>query len=152
MRTALLAGMARGSVSRRSGGWCFRLDAGVRAATGRRHQVSRQAFATKRDAVAALNTALTELNATTSEAVRAGGGTLSEYLADWLEGQGSAFTVCATPTRHSPYDSEPTRCCSANASDTHQSPSLSIATHTSSQASTDTPQTSSPNTSSPSPG
>ena len=75
MRTALLAGMARGSVSRRSGGWCFRLDAGVRAATGRRHQVSRQAFATKRDAVAALNTALTELNATTSEAVRADGGT-----------------------------------------------------------------------------
>ena len=29
-----------------------------------RHQISRQGFATKRDAVAALNTALTELNAT----------------------------------------------------------------------------------------
>ena len=44
MRTAILASMARGSVSRRSGGWCFRLDAGVDAATGHRHQISRQGF------------------------------------------------------------------------------------------------------------
>jgi hypothetical protein len=87
MRTTILASTARGSVSRRSGGWCFRLDAGIAAVTGRRHQISRQGFATKRDAVAALNTALTELNATTPEDASAAGATLSEYLSEWLEAQ-----------------------------------------------------------------
>src|SRR5450432_461667 len=64
MRTVILASVARGSVFRRSGGWCFRLDAGVHAASGHRRQISRQGFATKRDAVVALNNALSELNAT----------------------------------------------------------------------------------------
>jgi integrase len=87
MRTAILTSMARGSVSRRSGGWCFRLDAGVDAVTGHRHQISRQGFATKREAVAALNNALSELNATRSEAGAAGGVLVRDYLAEWLEGQ-----------------------------------------------------------------
>ena len=38
-RTTILASMARGSVSRRSGGWCFRLDAGVGAVTGCRRPI-----------------------------------------------------------------------------------------------------------------
>jgi integrase len=84
MRTAILASMARGSVSRRSGGWCFRLDAGVDPATGHRRQISRQGFATKREAVAALNDTLTELNATSPDGNAAGGMALRDYLADWL--------------------------------------------------------------------
>jgi integrase len=87
MRTSILTTMARGSVSRRSGGWCFRLDAGVDPVTGRRHQASRQGFATKRDAVAALNIALTDVNATTPEPAGTDRGTLRDYLAEWLERQ-----------------------------------------------------------------
>jgi hypothetical protein len=34
--------MARGSVTRRSDGWCIRLDVGVDPETGKRRQVSRQ--------------------------------------------------------------------------------------------------------------
>ena len=83
----MLISMARGSVSRRSGGWCFRLDAGVQPATGRRRQISRQGFATKRDAVAALNEALTDVNATASEATAAGDLKVGDYLAEWLDGQ-----------------------------------------------------------------
>ena len=74
-------------MSRRSGGWCFRLDAGVDAATGHRHQISRQGFATKRDAVAALNNALGELNATARPAVAVDDVTLRNYLSEWLERQ-----------------------------------------------------------------
>lgn len=74
-------------MSRRSGGWCFRLDAGVAAATGRRHQISRQGFATKREAVAALNVALADVYTTRPEAAVAGGAKLSRYLSEWLEGQ-----------------------------------------------------------------
>ena len=87
MRTTIVASMARGSVSRRSGGWCFRLDAGVDAVTGHRHQISRQGFSTKREAVAALSTALDGVNSTRPEAVVAGGVALRDYLAEWLEGQ-----------------------------------------------------------------
>ena len=86
MRTTILTSMAQGSVSRRSGGWCYRLDAGLQPATGRRHQISRQGFTTKRDAVAALNEALTDVNAT-SEATAAGGLNVRDYLSEWLDGQ-----------------------------------------------------------------
>ena len=79
--------MARGSVSRRSGGWCFRLDAGVGTATGRRRQISRQGFTTKRAAVAALNVALREMSASASGAGATDGITLRDYLAEWLERQ-----------------------------------------------------------------
>ena len=79
--------MARGSVSRRSGGWCFRVDAGLDSDTGHRRQISRQGFATKRDAVAALNNALSELNATEPATLATAGVTLSDYLSDWIERQ-----------------------------------------------------------------
>jgi integrase len=87
MRTSILTTMARGSVSRRSGGWCFRLDAGLDSVTGRRRQISRQGFTTKRDAVRALNNALSEWNATEPAALATGGATLSDYLSDWIERQ-----------------------------------------------------------------
>ena len=88
MRTTILVVMARGSVSRRSGGWCFRLDAAIDAETGRRRQISRQGFATKREAVAALNNALTELDATAPAVLAAGScATLRNYLSEWLDGQ-----------------------------------------------------------------
>jgi hypothetical protein len=58
---------------------------------------------------------------------------------DWFD----RMNICATPTRHSPYDSEPIPCCSPNGSATPQSPSRSIATRTSYPASTDAPPTSS---------
>ena len=82
-----MAGMARGSVSRRSGGWCFRVDVGVDAATGHRHQISRQGFATKRDAVAALNVVLADLDVPTLQGNPEGSVKLRDYLADWLERQ-----------------------------------------------------------------
>ena len=85
-------------MSRRSGGWCFRLDAGVDASTGDRRQISRQGFATKRAAVAALNVALTDVNATTPEAAAAGGARLGDYLAEWLDRQGPYLR---TSTLHS---------------------------------------------------
>ena len=72
---------------RRSGGWCFRLDAGVEVSSGRRRQISRQGFATKREAVAALNVALINVNATHPVTGVVAGVTLGEYLAEWLEGQ-----------------------------------------------------------------
>jgi integrase len=87
MRTSIVAGMARGSVSRRSGGWCFRVDVVVDAATGHRHQISRQGFATKRDAVAALNVVLADLDVPTLQGNPEGSVKLRDYLADWLERQ-----------------------------------------------------------------
>ena len=87
MRTSIVRGMARGSVSRRSGGWCFRLDAGVDASTGHRHQISRQGFATKRDAVAALNVALAVVDVLALKGNPEGSVNLRDYLADWLERQ-----------------------------------------------------------------
>ena len=74
-------------MSRRSGGWCFRLDAGPEAVTGRRRQISRQGFATKREAVAALNTALADMSVTTSKVNAVGGVALRDYLTEWIEGQ-----------------------------------------------------------------
>ena len=84
MRTTILESIARGSVSRRSGGWCFRLDAGVDPVTGHRRQISRQGFATKREAVAALTNVLTDVRATTPVRDHDGGTGLGDYLAEWL--------------------------------------------------------------------
>ncbi len=43
--------MARGSVFRENGGWAFRVDAGFHAETGKRRQLLRQGFGTKRAGV-----------------------------------------------------------------------------------------------------
>ena len=46
--------LARGSVSRKNGGWAFRVDAGFHAESGKRRQLLRQGFGTKRAAEEAL--------------------------------------------------------------------------------------------------
>ena len=70
-----------------AGAWSFRVDAGLDSVTGHRRQISRQGFTTKRDAVAALNNALSELNATEPATLATAGVTLSDYLSDWIERQ-----------------------------------------------------------------
>jgi hypothetical protein len=47
-------------VTRRSGGWCIRLDVDVDPETGKRRQVSRQGFRTEREAQAVSNDLLVE--------------------------------------------------------------------------------------------
>ena len=42
--------LARGSVFRQNGGWAFRVDAGFHAESGKRRQLLRQGFGTKRAA------------------------------------------------------------------------------------------------------
>ena len=46
--------MARGSIFKKNGRWAFRVDAGVDASTGKRLQMLRQGFKTKREAETAL--------------------------------------------------------------------------------------------------
>jgi hypothetical protein len=72
--------MALGSVTRRSGGWCIRLDVGVDPETGKRRQVSRQGFHTKREAQAVLNDLLLEHQLVREPDVSMFGPTVGEYL------------------------------------------------------------------------
>ena len=76
--------MARGSVTRRSDGWCIRLDVGVDPETGKRRQVSRQGFRTKREAQAVLNDLLLERELVRRPEVSVFGPTVGEYLGEWL--------------------------------------------------------------------
>jgi integrase len=76
--------MARGSVTRRSDGWCIRLDVGADPVTGKRRQVSRQGFRTKREAQAALSELLLEREAVRRPDVSVFGPTAGEYLEEWL--------------------------------------------------------------------
>ncbi len=76
--------MARGSVTRRSDGWCIRLDVGVDPETGKRRQISRQGFRTKREAQAVLNDLLLERELVRRPDVSVFGPTVGEYLAEWL--------------------------------------------------------------------
>jgi integrase len=76
--------MARGSVTRRSDGWCIRLDVGVDPETGKRRQVSRQGFRTKREAQAVLNDLLLEREFVRRPDVSVFGPTVGEYLEEWL--------------------------------------------------------------------
>jgi hypothetical protein len=46
--------MARGSIFKKNDRWAFRVDAGVDASTGKRRQMLRQGFKTKREAETAL--------------------------------------------------------------------------------------------------
>ncbi|MEX2625923.1 MAG: site-specific integrase [Ilumatobacteraceae bacterium] len=74
--------MARGSVFRKDNGWAFRVDAGVNPESGRRRQMLRQGFTTKKDAEAAL----AELSAASQRGAAVARTTtrVSDYLADWL--------------------------------------------------------------------
>ncbi len=79
--------MARGSVFRRSGAWAFRVDAGFHPGTGKRRQVLRQGFATKKAAEAALAEVVhaAQSNTVVAKSTISVGG----YLEGWLAGQRS---------------------------------------------------------------
>ncbi len=77
--------MARGSVSKRNGLWCFRIDVGLDPATGKRRQISRQGFTTKRAADAALNEAMSSL--ATGSMVKRSSETVASFLDSWLVSQ-----------------------------------------------------------------
>lgn len=63
-------------------GLVFPSRRGVDASTGHRHQISRQGFATKRDAVAALNVALADVDVLALKGNPEGSVNLRDYLAD----------------------------------------------------------------------
>jgi integrase len=71
-------------VRRRSDGWCIRLDVGVDLKTGKRRQVSRQGFRTKREAQAVLNDLLLQRELVRQPDVSVFGPTVGEYLEEWL--------------------------------------------------------------------
>ena len=75
--------MAGGSVYKRSNGWAFRVDAGFHPKTGKRRQVLRQGFATKK----AAQEALAEMVAasTSGTVVTRSMMNVQDYLASWLE-------------------------------------------------------------------
>ncbi len=75
--------MARGSIRKHDGGWGFRIDLGPDPATGKRRQVSKQGFITKRDAEAALR----ELSQSVDKGTLAKRSmrTLGDYLDEWHE-------------------------------------------------------------------
>jgi integrase len=79
--------MARGSVYKRSGGWAYRVDAGQDPGTGRRNQMSKQGFRTKREAELAMSEAMQSI--ATNSVVSKSSMRLGEYLDGWLPGQAS---------------------------------------------------------------
>jgi hypothetical protein len=82
MRTTVAFPRGAGSVTRRNDGWCIRLDVGVDPATGKRRQVSRQGYRTKRGAKAVLDDLLLERGLVRRPEVSVFGPTVSEYLED----------------------------------------------------------------------
>jgi hypothetical protein len=79
---AYRSGVARGSVFRKDGTWAFRVDAGFHADSGKRRQVLRQGFATKRAAEAALADMVGD--ATRGMAVSSSTMKLGAYLDEWF--------------------------------------------------------------------
>ncbi len=77
--------MARGSVFKRNNSYGFRAELGPDPATGRRRQVSKQGYRTKKQAEEALNEAISAH--TQGNTVSTSRLTLGAYLDDWLEGQ-----------------------------------------------------------------
>jgi integrase len=75
--------MARGRVYRKDNRWAFRVDAGVHPDTGKRRQLGRQGFDTKRAAEAALAEAIGEVSR--GMAVSRSSVTVGEYLREWIE-------------------------------------------------------------------
>ena len=75
--------MARGRVYRKDNRWAFRVDAGVHPDTGKRRQLGRQGFDTKRAAEAALTEAISEVSR--GMAVSRSSITVGEYLQEWIE-------------------------------------------------------------------
>lgn len=77
--------MARGSVFKRHGGWGFKVEAGLDPETGKRRQIKRQGFRTKREA----ETALSEVQKTVFDGTVVANSNirLDDFLDDWLVGQ-----------------------------------------------------------------
>lgn len=89
--------MARGSVLRRSGRWAYRVDTGFHPETGKRRQMLKQGFATKKEAEAALAEALRDR--ATGTAVARSTIRVEEFLTEWLETARSKLR----PTTHHNY-------------------------------------------------
>ena len=79
--------MARGRIFKRQGGYAFRVDLGPDPATGKRRQIQRQGFRTKREVEAALDEHLTTIRS--GGALSPSATTLGEFLSGWLDGQAS---------------------------------------------------------------
>jgi integrase len=77
--------MARGTVMKRGTGWAFRVDVGNDPATGRRRQVLRQGFRTKREAERALDEVLGSVRSGT--VVTRSSLELGAFLDEWLANQ-----------------------------------------------------------------
>jgi hypothetical protein len=77
--------VARGSVRRKDNGWSYRVDLGPDPATGRRRQVAKQGFRTRKAAEAGLSEVLGAVGA--GSVVSRSAATTSELLDDWLSSQ-----------------------------------------------------------------
>ncbi len=77
--------MARGSLTRRHGGYAIRVDLGPDPATGKRRQHYKQGYPTKREAEAALDEVLA--NVRSGSVVTRSSTNLGQFLDDWLIGQ-----------------------------------------------------------------
>jgi hypothetical protein len=101
--------MAAGSVFRRSGGWAFRVDAGFHPETGKRRQVLRQGFPTKKAAQLALNN-LASASAR-GQVVARSTITVKDYLAEWLvTTRSKRITATPCPSIESSLTSAGTNC------------------------------------------
>ena len=88
--------VARGSIFKRSGGWAFRVDAGYQPGTGKRRQLLRQGFRTRKEAEAALAELLRDNcrgAAVSRSTIR-----VEEFLEDWL---GTVESKLRPTTHHS---------------------------------------------------
>lgn len=90
--------MARGSVFRKAGGWAFRVDTGFQPGTGKRRQMLRQGFPTKKAAVVAL----ADVAAGSSKGAAVSKSTIrvEDFLSDWLVTARSKLR----PTTHYSYE------------------------------------------------
>lgn len=75
--------MARGSIRRADSGWGYRVDAGMDPSTGKRRQISKQGFATKREAQESMRDLMRKIDDGVTP--RRSQMTLGEYLDDWLQ-------------------------------------------------------------------
>lgn len=85
VHTGYCRGVGKGTVFRKNNGWAFRVDAGIEGATGKRRQMLRQGFGTKRQA----ETALTEMVHASDNGGLVARSTLrlGTFLDDWVESQ-----------------------------------------------------------------
>src|SRR6056297_3636207 len=89
--------MARGSVFKRHGGWGFKVEAGLNPDTGKRRQIRRQGFRTKKEAEKALSDLLQTVY--DGAVVSTSSMRLDDFLDDWLSGQESRLR----PSSHHSY-------------------------------------------------